>query len=65
MIQITAYNQKFNVHPRFSLIEGNVKVSEKLPIHNATAVIDIAAPRIRLGKISDNITQTMGASVSE
>jgi hypothetical protein len=65
MIHIIAYSQKFKVHPRFSLIVGKEKVSEKLPIHNATAVIDIAAPRMRFGKISDRITQTIGASVSE
>ncbi len=65
MMHIIAYNQKFNAHPRFSLMEGKVKVREKFPIHSETAARDIAAPLMRLGNISDKITQTIGASVNE
>ena len=62
-IHTAAYNLKFSVQPGFSLMVG--KVSEKLPIHRATAATDIADPRTRLGKISARITQTTGARVSE
>ena len=43
---------------------GKVKVIRKLAIHKAVVVMDIAAPRILFGKISETNTQNMGARLS-
>jgi len=60
--QIPAYTQKVPAAPSPALSKGNVKVRMKQAIHKANVANAIAAPRIRFGNISDNITQVMGAS---
>ena len=61
-MQIPAYTQKVPAAPNDLLSNGKVYVRMKQAIHKANVANAIAAPRIRFGNISDNITQVMGAS---
>ena len=47
--------------PSFALSTGNVYVRVKQATQRAVTATDIAAPRIRFGKISEMMTQVTGA----
>lgn len=59
-MHITAKIQNVKAALNTSTKTGNVRVSRKQATHSEKVVIDMAAPRILLGKISDKITQTLG-----
>ncbi len=61
--QIAPYIQNVPAVPKILFRVGKVKVSRKHAAHNAKTAIDIAVPRMRLGKISEITTQVTGASV--
>src|SRR5579862_3598655 len=60
--QITAYSQNVPAGPSCEFKMGNVKTKRKQASQSAATATAIAAPRMRLGKISEMTTHVTGAS---
>ena len=61
-MQIAPYSQNAPWAPTARFKIGKVNVNAVQPIHNDNTATDIAAPRMRFGKISEMTTDVMGAN---